>query len=218
MNTINGDLITGDTLQLIVPTLSPERALTIADTINHVCPGYGINSKDIIEEFLATVIHESDGFRIKEENLNYQTPAILVQNWPKHFPSVQFAKQYCGHPEKLANYIYGSTSIAKDLGNIKAEDGFAFRGSGFVQLTGRYSATAFAKYAGIETPEQAMELIRTDDRWAMESACWEFAIDKKLIEAAKADDFVKVTKRINGGLIGMKNREQIYIRLKKYLK
>ena len=212
-----GILVTAQSLKNIAPTLSLEKAMIISDHINFICPGYGINSKDILEEFLATIIHESGGFRIKSENLNYRKPQLLLNNRPDHFTSLEFAKQYCGNPQKLAYYIYGTTSISKTLGNIKPEDGYTFRGAGFIQLTGRTAATLYSKYVGQDTPESAMELIRNQDWWAIDSACWVFAIYKNLINAAVNDDFVNITKRINGGLIGWKDRQNTLSRVKRYL-
>lgn len=210
-------LITGEQLKLIVPALTPDRAAIIAGYINTICPGYGINTKDILEEFLATVIHESGGFRIKEENLNYTTSERLRSIWPSHFKTIELAAAYCKNPAKLANYIYGSTAIAKSLGNTNPNDGYAFRGAGFIQLTGRYAATSYAKYKSSNNPEDIMNLVRTDDKWAMDSACWVFAVLKKLIPHAINDDFTLITKRINGGLIGLQDRVYYLNRIKKYL-
>lgn len=211
------DKLTGDILKQIVPNLSIDRANFLTEKFIFICPGYGINTFDIFQEFLATVIHESCGFRLKEENLNYRTADRLIATWPKHFPTVDFANQYIKNPQKLANYIYGSTSIAKSLGNTSPEDGYNFRGSGFIQITGRYGATEYAKYVGMPTPEYAMNLVRTVDFWALDSACWEFAISKSLIKAAIDDNFELVTKRINGGLIGWQDRQYWYQRVLKYL-
>lgn len=197
-----------------------DRANTIADIIIKCATKYGFCTIDSLHEFIAQIAHESGEFTIKSENMNYRTPQILVDNWPKHFKDVAFAQQYCGNPEKLANYIYGSTSIAKDLGNIKPEDGFAFRGSGFMQLTGRDSATKYQKYVNADTPENVMNLLRTDDTWAMDSACWEFAIDKKLIALTLVntpDAFTSISRKINGGSIGKAEREKYYARAKQFL-
>jgi putative chitinase len=213
-------MITGEILQKICPTLKLERANHIADRIDFCASAYKFNTNDSLQEFIAQIAHESGEFTIMAENMNYTTPQILVSNWPSHFKDVEFAKQYCKNPQKLANYIYGSTSIAKDLGNIKPEDGWNFRGSGFLQLTGRDSATQYQKYVGLESPEQAMELLRTDDYWATDAACWEFAINKKLVPLTlknTPEAFKIISKRINGGTIGMAKRLEYYNRAKQYL-
>lgn len=214
-------MITGEILKQICPTLKLERAIKIADRIDFCSSAYKFNTNDSLQEFIAQIAHESGEFTIMSENMNYKTPSLLMANWPKHFPTIEFAKQYCGNPEKLGNYIYGTTSIAKDLGNKKPEDGYAFRGSGYMQLTGRYSAEAYQKYVGMDSPEHIMELLRTDDYWATDAACWEFAINKKLIPLTlkNTDEaFKTISKRINGGTIGMAERLKYYQRAKQYLK
>lgn len=214
-------MITGEILKKICPTLTIERANKIADRIDFCASGYKFNTNDMLQEFVAQVAHESGEFTIMAENMNYKTPALLMQNWPKHFPTIEFAKQYCGNPVKLGNYIYGSTSIAKALGNIKPEDGYNFRGSGYLQLTGRYSAEKYCKYIGGDTPENVINLLRTDDYWATDAACWEFAVNKKLvpITLVNTDEaFITISRRINGGTIGLKERQKYYERAKLYLK
>jgi putative chitinase len=214
-------MITGDILKKICPTLSIERAAKIADRIDFCSSAYKFNTNDSLQEFVAQIAAESGEFTIMTENMNYKTPSILMANWPRHFPSVEFARSYCGNPEKLANYIYGSTSIAKDLGNLRPSDGYAFRGSGYMQLTGRYSAETYQKYVAMDSPEHVMELLRTDDYWATDAACWEFAVNKKLIAASlrnTPEAFIAITRKINGGTIGLKKRQMYYERTKQYLK
>lgn len=214
-------MITGEILKKICPTLSITRAAKIADRIDFCSSAYKFNTNDSLQEFVAQIAHESGEFTIMAENMNYRTPSLLMANWPRHFPDISFAKNYCGNPEKLGNYIYGSTSIAKDLGNLRPEDGYAFRGSGYMQLTGRYSATQYQKYVGMDSPEHVMELLRTDDYWATDAACWEFAINKKLVPLSlknTPESFAAISKKINGGTIGLKKRQEYYERAKLYLK
>jgi putative chitinase len=214
-------IITGSILKQICTTLKDQRAIILANELDICATKYGFNTADSLHEFIAQVVHESGEFTIKAENMNYRTPSLLMANWPKHFPSVDFAKKYCGDPVKLGNYIYGSTSIAKDLGNIKPEDGYNFRGSGYLQLTGRDSATQYQKYAGIDTVEHAADLLRTDDHYAMDAAGWEFAVNKKLIPLTLVNTpeaFIQITRKINGGTIGLQDRIMYYQRAKQYLK
>ncbi len=201
----------------VSPNTKPERAEFLVDKLNFCCPAYKINTVNAFEEFFVQVIHESGYFRRKEENLRYRRPELLVNNWPAHFKSVEFARQYTNNPRKLAEYIYGSTRIAKDLGNIKPEDGWNLRGSGFIQNTGRANGTAYAKYVGFSTPEEVMELMRTDDYWALDSACWFFAVRAKLIPFALKDDIKTVRLRTNGGTIGMKETLDLQKKVKEAL-
>lgn len=210
-------LITVPQYLKLVPNTKKERAEFLVDKINFCCPAYKINTIDIFEEFFANLLHESGYLRIKEENLRYRNPEILVRNWKKHFPTIEFAKQYTNNPKKLAEYIYGSTSIAKSLGNVKPSQGWTCRGSGFLQLTGLSNATVYANYVGFDNPEELMELIRTDDYWAMDSACWFFAVRAKLIPLTIKDDIQTINRRINGGTIGNKERIELLAKIKSVL-
>ena len=206
-------LITPDILRKIVDTLTQDRAALIAGLINEICPKYGINNKDRLEEFLATLAHESGGFRIKEENLNYTTAARLRAIWPSRFPTEQSAKRFVRQPQLLANLVYGGR-----MGNNTQNDGWDFRGAGFIQITGRFSFEAYHRYLKFNgTVQQLAAQIRTDDRWAMDSACYVFAIEKQLLDEADNDQFQLITRRINGGLIGWNDRVKYLERCKLYL-
>lgn len=214
-------MITSEILKKIATNLSTERATVIADVINNICPVYGISTVPTMQCFLATIIHESGEFRIKEENMNY-TAKRMTQVWPKRFPTIQSALPYAKNPQKLANKVYGGR-----MGNDTINDGWLYRGGGSIQTTGKESYFAYFKfkqdgggYQFIEKPKTLEELatfMRTRDDWAMDSACWEFAINKGLIPAANKGDFKLVTERINGALIGWQDRVKYYERCKKYL-
>lgn len=198
-------MITADILKNICHTMKYERAAVIATLINEKCTIYGIKN---IHEFLATIIHESGEFSIKEESLFYTHPQRICDVWPKRFPSLLSALPYIHNPEELANKVYGGR-----MGNDKPNDGWLYRGSGFIQLTGKDS---FQKYADYIHKELSLipELLRKDDSYAFDSACWEFVIDKKLNGTV---DFKYVTKRINGGFNGWDSRVKYYDRCKKYI-
>lgn len=195
------------------------RANTISEIINDVCPKYGISTADIMHEFLANVLHESTEFSRYEENLNYSAQRI-VDVWPHRFASIEAAIPYQHNPKLLANKVYGGR---KDLGNEQPEDGFNFRGSGPIQITGRSNFTLFASYMRTEqnvfkTLEEWAEALRTNDNWGMHSACWLFAIAKSLIGFAINDNMQKIIQRINGGYTGMESRMKYYELCKQYIK
>lgn len=210
-------LITGEKLKHIALTLSISRAEQLAHLINEICPKYGITNKDILEEFLATVLHESGEFNIKIESLNYTTAKRITAVWPSRFNLTGEggklnANNYVKQPILLANTVYNGR-----MGNRpKSNDGWDFRGGGFIQLTGRETYEKYAAFKGEDALTIANK-VRSNDYYALDSACWEFVIDKKLIPYAEDDDFRMVTKRINGGLIGMADREMYLRRCKQHL-
>lgn len=205
-------------LKLICLHLPDERAALVVDAINQVCPLYGINTADILHEFMANVCEESGEFRYYEENLNYSVQR-LRETWPKRFPTDADAAPYAHNPEKLAGKVYEGR---KDLGNTEPGDGWACRGSGPIQLTGRGNLTGFAlwmarKFSQVKTVPQWASLIRTDHVYAMHSACWIFAIAKQLIDEAQADEMLIIIKRINGATTGLSERMRYYSLCKKYI-
>jgi putative chitinase len=200
-----------ETLRKVVPGLSVDRATTIADLINKICPTYGIDSGNILHEFLATCAEESQEFSHKTENLNYSWPQLRKVFGKKYFRTDIEAQRFEHQPEKIANFVYGGR-----MGNNKPGYGWLFRGAGFIQMTGY---EMFAKYGlrNNKTAEEVSNLVRTDDWWAMDSACWIFAVEKNLVPMAKEDKFKLITERINGGLNGYEERLKYYERAKQYI-
>ena len=101
-------------------------------------------------------------------------------------------------------------------GNEASGDGYRYRGGGFIQITGKDMYQKYAAKAG-QPINVISDLMRTDDRWALDSAAWVFAIEKSLLDEADRGDLITMTKRINGGLIGQEDREANYARAKKVL-
>lgn len=204
-----------DTLRKICPNLTPERSILIAGLINEIAPKYNANSKDALEEFIATVAHESGEFRIKSENMRYTSPQRIAAIWSTRFqPKGKLdPKEYVNNPEKLANEVYANRM---GNGDVKSGDGKRFSGAGFIQVTGRDSFQKYAKYKGIDI-ETAAASMRNFDRDAMDSAFWLFFIEKGLLDEALNDDFERVTYRINGGKIGWEDRVKYLDRCKRFL-
>lgn len=203
-------LITADQLRKICQTLLPKRAGELADLLNELAEKYGVKTKDEFEEFLANVAQESGEFAHKTENMYYQAQTI-VKVWPSRFPNLAAAMPYAKQPEKLANNVYHGR-----MGNNQPGDGWRFRGGGFIGLTGRETYTKYAAY--LKKPvEETADLVRTTDRYALDSAFWFFYVLKGLRDESERDEFVGIVKSINGGLIGFKDRQFYYDRVKKYL-
>ena len=204
--------ITPIQLKTIVPTLNDARAKVLADLINELMPKYGINTPLRLSAFLAQTAHESAGFTAKTENLNYSSKR-LRQVFPKYFKTDPDAEACGGKGEKIANRVYCGR-----MGNgpESSGDGYRYRGGGFIQITGKDMYQKYATRQGKPIQEIA-DLMRSDDRWALDSAAWVFAIEKSLLDEADRGDLITITKRINGGLIGQDDRVAYYDRAKKAL-
>lgn len=191
------------------------RAALIAGFINDICPKYLINTPERLQIFVAQIAHESGEFSIKTESMNYTHAQRIVDIWPTRFNLTgtggkKNANDYVGNAEKLGNEVYANRM---GNGDPASGDGFRFRGGGFLQLTGRESYQKYADYIVQDISDTATK-VRTTDDGALDSACWEYAIDKKLIYET---DFVLITKRINGGLIGLAERRAYYEKAKMFI-
>lgn len=176
------------------------------NALKQLLPDYEINTAKRIAAFVAQCSHESAGFTALKENLNYK-PATLRKLFPKYFPDDAIANKYASMPNKqeaIANRIY-----ANRMGNGPEEsgDGYRYCGRGLIQLTGKQNYTWFAASLSI-TPEEATEYLATFEG-AAQSACW-FWETNKLNEWADKGDIVTLTKRINGGTIGLDDRIKHY--------
>ena len=166
-------------------------------------PDYDINTPERVAAFVAQCAHESGGFKFLKENLNYRAES-LMRVWPRYFPSMDVARQYAQKPELIANRAYGGR-----MGNGPEEtgDGWKFCGRGLIQLTGRNNYQAFAD--SIETPiEDIPEYLQTFEG-AVQSACW-FWENNNLNQWADRGDIVTLTKKINGGTLGLADRQKHY--------
>jgi putative chitinase len=177
--------------------------------LNEMLPKYGITTDKRIAGFIAQCAHESMDFRVLQENLNYKE-ATLLKVFPRYFgPGKENAAEYAGKPEKIANYVYMDKNRSKGgaLGNVKDGDGWLFSGKGLKQVTGRANTTAFGKTIGMTAEEAAAYLLTK--KGALESALW-FWDSRNLNEVADTGDQVRLTKIINGGDIGLSDRQQHY--------
>lgn len=168
-----------------------------------ILPEYEIDTPERIAAFIAQCSHESGGFKFLKENLNYRAES-LVRVWPKHFPTIDIANQYARQPEKIANRAY-----ANRMGNGDEEsgDGWKFAGKGLIQLTGRNNYQQFADSINIDVEELPEYLITFEG--AVKSACW-FWKKNNLNQWADQRDIKTLTKRINGGTIGLEDRIKHY--------
>ena len=180
------------------------------EALIEIMPKYGITTERRVAHFVSQCAHESNNFRSLTENLNYSEKALNAV-FGRYFgaPPKRNAAEYARNPEKIANYVYQDEYRSKRgaLGNTEDGDGWLFRGRGLKQLTGRNNYTAFAKSIDI-TAEEAAEYVATE-KGAVESACW-FWDANKLNTIADTDDVTRMTKKINGGNIGLDDRKKRY--------
>jgi putative chitinase len=177
---------------------------------------YDITTTNRIAGFMAQCAHESLDFTLLEENLNYSVDAIN-RVFPRYFgPNKRNAFEYARNPQKLANYVYMDEFRSKTsaLGNTQPGDGWLFRGGGIKQLTGRSNFAAFGSTIGM-TAEEAVSYVRTK-KGAFESACW-FWKKNNLSRLADKDDIVGMSRRVNGGTLGLKERITRYESAKRIL-
>lgn len=200
--------ITLNTLQVSLPNCkNPQQWV---DALNLALTEYEINSKARIASFLAQTGHESGQFNRLVENLNYKA-ARLMAVWPKRFPDLAFASQYELNAEKLANYVY-----ANRIGNgpEASGDGYRYRGRGILQLTGRSNYAAASKVLGHDLLADPDALL-TPAIAAM-SAAWFWqshglnALADDNADDNDIEDFIAITKKINGGTAGLQERLALF--------
>ena len=163
---------------------------------------FQINTPLRLAHFLAQCGHESGGFRLTQENLNYSAKG-LMGIFKKYFPTEAIANAYQRNPQKIANKVYSSRM---GNGDEASGDGYKFRGRGYIQLTGKDNYTAFGKSIGEDicaNPDKVAS------QYALLSAAWFFSKNglHKMADGGATDAVVtSITKRVNGGTIGLADR------------
>jgi putative chitinase len=182
--------------------LKPHIPDIVISQIPEVMEKFQINTPLRMAHFLAQCGHESGGFRQVRENLNYSSRGLLT-TFKKYFPTEQKAKLYERQPEKIANLVYGNRM---GNGDENSGDGFRFSGRGYIQLTGRNNYAAFDKIVEENILEQP-GLVAT--KYPLLSAAWFWSTNKLNLLADKGAtdaDVTAVTRRVNGGTIGLQDR------------
>lgn len=177
------------------PTLSAQ-AVVFADTVRQGSFSKGRNE---IDDFLGQVLHESAMLTRFSEGLSYSAERLMAV-WPTRFKTLDMAKLYAHNPEALANFVY-----AGRMGNTEPDDGWRFRGRGPIQLTGRANYARVGDLIGQDLT--VLPELMEQPRYALEAtiAWWEDKIPDSML-----GDPEKITKRVNGGLIGLAEREDIF--------
>ena len=170
------------------------------DPLNEVFAKYEINTPQRQAAFIGQCAHESANFTKLEENLNYSASRLMAV-WPSRFPNLDVASQYANNPEKLANKVYAGRM---GNGNEESGDGQKYLGRGIIGITGRENYDRCGKAIGVDLINQP-QLLATPDYAAL-SAGW-FWNKTGLNALADSKDYETMTKRINGGLLGLDDRK-----------
>ncbi|CAB4166669.1 COG3179 Predicted chitinase [uncultured Caudovirales phage] len=198
-------LLTVDQLRAMIPSNKEVEAW--CEELNKALPKYDITTDQRIAGFISQCAHESMDFNAMSENLSYREET-LNKVFPRYFsPGKRNAAEYARNPEKIANYVYMDEFRTSKLGNTQPGDGWRFRGRGLKQLTGRDNYTRFAKDYNM-TAEEAAVWVETKEG-ALASALW-FWNTNKLNAIADTGNVAALTKKINGGDIGLADRQARY--------
>ena len=173
------------------------------EAFDQLLPDYEINTPKRVAAFIAQCAHESGGFKFLKENLNYKAES-LMKTFPKYFSDKDTANAYAKQPAKIANRVYANRM---GNGDEASGDGFKYCGRGLIQLTGKSNYSWFAASLEI-SPEEASAYLETSEG-AAQSACWFWESNNLNVEA-DAGDIKKMTKKINGGYIGLDDRIKHY--------
>jgi putative chitinase len=173
------------------------------EALDAILPIYDITTLPRISAFISQCGHESNGFIAIKENLNYRAES-LMKVWPRLFPNLTIAQQYAHNPEMIANRAYANRM---GNGNEASGDGFKFCGRGLIQLTGKTNYQLFAESKQMNLEDVPSYLATFEG--AVESACW-YWNKNNLNKIADAGDIVTLTKKINGGILGLDDRTHRY--------
>ena len=173
------------------------------EALCEILPDYDIDTVPRVAAFLAQTAHESGGYKAIKENLNYKAES-LCKVWPRYFPDLATAQRYAHNQQAIANRAY-----ANRMGNGPEEsgDGWKFCGRGLIQLTGKDNYSRYAQSLEIGLDEASEHL--TTFEGCVQSAAW-FWEANNLNQYADSGDILTMTKRINGGTLGLADRQKHY--------
>lgn len=169
------------------------------DALNETFQRFDISTPVRQASFIGQCGHECANFKVLEENLNYRAET-LMKLWKSRFPTIEIANEYARNPKKIANKVYSSRMGNRDEAS---GDGYRFRGRGCIQLTGHANYFHAGQACG-EDFVMNPDLVATP-KYAAMTAGW-FWNTHKINQFADRQDFTLMTKKINGGTIGLDDR------------
>jgi putative chitinase len=196
-------------LKKLAPKTNAQRIADVQSHLDEILNKYDINTNLRVAHFLAQVMHESGDFAHMAENLNYSADG-LMKIFPKYF-NTDSAASHARNPQMIANRVY---SNRLGNGDVASNDGWNYRGRGFIQLTGKENYSKFAKSIG-KSLEDTVKYLETVEG-ALESAAW-YWNSRSINAKADFDNITDVTKLVNGGIIGLGDRRNRLETIKKCL-
>jgi putative chitinase len=196
-------MITKEQMHEAFPEISQDNVEKYYDALVSAMEEFEIDTPGRIAAFLAQTAHESGNFRAVHENLNYKAEG-LTKIFHKYFPDMDTANEYARQPEKIANRVYSSRM---GNGDEASGDGWRYCGRGLIQLTGKDNYSACGAELEVDLHENP-EYLETPEG-AARSAAW-FWWSRDLNVLADERDIKAITKKINGGYIGLEDREKHY--------
>lgn len=203
--------VSDSALQVIMPSCNHDKRALYLPFINASMSEFDISTPLREAAFLSQLAHESSELTHWVENLNYSAKR-LTQVWPNRFPTIAAAVPFANNPKALAEKTYGGR-----MGNNQPGDGYKFRGRFPLQITGGdlYRKASLA----LNIPELASnpDALTNDPATGFRVSAWVFAVEKGCNPLADVGDIKGITRKINGGLNGLAEREAYYARARKVL-
>jgi len=197
-------MITLDVLKQLCPSTRKATLALYVEPLNKISNQISLTgNKNRVAAFLAQISYESGYFNFVEENLNYSATG-LVTTFNKYFPTIESAQAYAHDPRKIASKVYANRM---GNGNEVSGDGWTYRGRGLIQITGRQTYEKFAKSMNKSLASTIIYTGTTEG--ATECAGWFWSFNK-LNTYVDKNDFVGLTRHINGGIHGLTEREKQY--------
>ena len=198
-------MLTADLLKVVFPLCTDPAGWALA--LQPALDKYQINTKARLASFLAQTGHESAQFNRLVESLFYRTALRLTKVWPRRFPTEASAAPYVANEQKLANFVYANRL---GNGNAASGDGFRFRGRGIIQITGRTNYRDAGRAIKVDLVANPDQLLKQPA--AAMAAAWFWnsrglnALADDMTGDNDLEDFTEITRRINGGTVGIQDR------------
>lgn len=198
--------ITAATFDAFAPTARADYRALILSNGTAILARHGIvDNRRRLAHFLAQIGHESGGFRLRVESLNYTSAKRITEVWPSRFPTLASAEPFVRDEEALANNVYGGR-----LGNSQIGDGFKFRGRGLIQLTGRGAYQDYSDRLGVDLTGNPDNAFAPETALRIAAEYWgtrKLKGERSMNALAESDKLRAITYRINGGFTNFEDRE-----------